>query len=133
MAKVVFVPPYGEELQLSNVDDCLEVSSDINVLLNLERKVGDVHQAENILARIRELPFVGDESVDLSSSSGAPNRFYDSLSDRLAVAKAELKRLDSERDKFLDSQKKHEAFERLKTLRKKLGLDDTVSSEKNID
>ena len=71
MAKVVFVPPYGEDLQLSVVDGCIEVSSDINVLLNLAKKVSDVHEAENILARVRELPKVGDESVDLSSNSGA--------------------------------------------------------------
>lgn len=123
MAKVVFVPPYGEDLQLSIVDGCIEVSSDINVLLNLSQKVSDVHQAENILAQFRELPKVGDESVDLSSSSGAPNRFFDALSDRLAVAKAELQRFDAERDKYLDSQKKQEAFERLQDLKKKLGLD----------
>lgn len=124
MAKVVFVPPYGEELQLNIVDDCIEVSSDINVLLNLSKKVHDVHQAENVLARVHELPRIGDESVDLSSDSGAPNRYFDSLSDRLAVAKAELKRLDSERDKFEESQRKHEAFERIQALKKKLGLDE---------
>lgn len=133
MAKVVFVPPYGEDLQLSNVDGCIEVSSDINVLLNLNKKVQDAHEAENILARVRELPKVGDESVDLSSSSGAPNRFFDSLSDRLAVAKAELKRFDAERDKYLDSQKKQEAYDRLQSLRKKLGLDDSVSEQKDSD
>ena len=60
MAKVVFVPPYGEELQVSVVDGCIEVSSDINVLINLNKKVQDVHQAENILARVRTLPKVGD-------------------------------------------------------------------------
>lgn len=124
MAKVVFVPPYGEDLQLTIVDGCIEVSSDINVLLNLSNKVDDVHQAENILARVHELPLVGDESVDLSSDTGAPNRFFDSLSDRLAVAKAELQRLDSERDKYEESQKKQEAFERLKALKKKLGIED---------
>lgn len=123
MARVVFVPPYGEDLQLSNVDGCLEVSSDINVLLNLSKKVADVHEAESVLARVRELPKVDDDSVDLSSSSGAPNRFFDSLSDRLAVAKAELKRFDSERDKYMESQKKSEAFERIQALKKKLGLD----------
>lgn len=123
MARFVFVPPYGEDLQLSKVDDCLEVSSDINVLLNLSKKVADVHEAESILARVRELPKVDDDSVDLSSSSGAPNRFFDSLSDRLAVAKAELKRFDSERDKYMESQKKTEAFERIQALKKKLGLD----------
>ena len=83
MAKVVFVPPYGEDLQLSIIDGCIEVSSDINVLLNLSKKVEDVHQAENILARVHELPQAGEESVDLSSDSGAPNRFFDSLSDRV--------------------------------------------------
>ena len=67
MAKVVFVPPYGEDLQLSIIDGCIEVSSDINVLLNLSKKVEDVHQAENILARVHELPQAGEESVDLSS------------------------------------------------------------------
>ena len=125
MAMVVFVPPYGEDLQLSIVDGCIEVSSDINVLLNLNKKVQDVHEAENILARVRELPKVGDESVDLSSDSGAPNRFFDSLSDRLAVAKAELKRFDDERDKLVDSQKKKEAFDRIQALKKKLGLDNS--------
>lgn len=123
MAHVVFVPPYGEDLQLSIVDGCVEVSSDINVLLNLARKVSDAHEVENILARVREIPYVGDDSVDLSSASGAPNRFFDSLSDRLAVAKAELKRFDDERDKLVDSQKKKEAFERIQALKKKLGLD----------
>ena len=131
MAKVVFVPPYGEDLQLSIVDDCIEVSSDINVLLNLAKKVQDVHQAENILARVHELPYAGEESVDLSSDSGAPNRFFDSLSDRLAAAKAELKRLDEERDKFVDSRKKQEAFDRLHALKKKLGLDEEVNKEVN--
>lgn len=124
MAKVVFVPPYGEDLQLTIVDGCIEVSSDINVLLNLSKKVHDVHQAENIIARVHELPQVGEESVDLSSDSGAPNRFFDSLSDRLAVAKAELKRLDSEREKYEESQKKLEAFERVQALKKKLGIED---------
>ena len=129
MAKVVFVPPYGEDLQLNIVDGCIEVSSDINVLLNLSKKVQDVHQAENILARVHDLPQVGDESVDLSSDSGAPNRFFDSLSDRLAAAKAELKRLDMERDKYQESQKKKEAFERIQALKKKLGLDDESITE----
>lgn len=124
MAKVVFVPPYGEELQLSIVDGCIEVSSDINVLLNLSKKVDDAHQAENILARVHDLPLVGDDPVDLSSGSGAPNRFFDALSDRLAAAKAEIKRLDLERDKFQESKKKQEAFERLQALKKKLGLDE---------
>ncbi len=124
MAKVVFVPPYGEDLQLTIVDGCIEVSSDINVLLNLNKKVQDVHQAENILARVHELPLVGEEPVDLSSDTGAPNRYFDSLSDRLAVAKAELQRLDAERDKYVESQKKHEAFERLQALKKKLGIED---------
>ena len=80
MAKVVFVPPFGEDLQLSCVDGCYQVSSDINVLLNLNKKAADVHQAENILARIRELPQLGDDSVDLSSESGAPSRYFDPLS-----------------------------------------------------
>lgn len=131
MAKVVFIPPYGEDLQLTNVDGCIEVSSDINVLLNLSKKVSDVHEAESVLARVRELPKVGDESVDLSSHSGAPNRFYDSLSDRLAVAKAELKRFDTERDNYMESQKKHEAFERVQALKKKLGLDVDYKPDKN--
>lgn len=130
MAQVFFVPPYGEDLQLSVVDGCIEVSSDINVLLNLSKKVSDLHEAENILARVRELP-TSESSVDLSSDSGAPNRFFDSLSDRLAVAKAELRRFDEERDKYLDSQKKQEAFDRLKTLRKKLGLDDDSNPDKS--
>jgi hypothetical protein len=123
MAKIVFVPPFGEDLQLSCVDGCFEVSSDINVLLNLNKKAQDVHTAENILARVRELP-LNDESVDLSSESGAPSRFFDSLSDRLAVAKAELKRLDAEQDKYKDSVHKREAFEHLQALKKKLGLED---------
>lgn len=129
MAQVIFVPPYGEDLQLSVVDGCIEVSSDINVLLNLAKKVSDLHEVENILARVRELP-TSEDSVDLSSDSGAPNRFFDSLSDRLAVAKAELQRFDDERAKYLDSQKKQEAFDRLKALRKKLGLDDDSNPDK---
>lgn len=130
MAQVIFVPPYGEDLQLSVVDGCIEVSSDTNVLLNLAKKVSDVHEAENILARVRELP-TSEDSVDLSSDSGAPNRFFDSLSDRLAVAKAELQRFDDERVKYLDSQKKQAALDRLKALRIKLGLDDDSNSEKS--
>jgi hypothetical protein len=123
MAKIVFVPPFGEDLQLSCVDGCYEVSSDINVLLNLNKKAQDVHMAENILARVRELPR-NDSSVDLSSESGAPTRFFDSLSDRLAVAKNELKRLDSEQEKYKDSAMKRAAFERVKALKKKLGIED---------
>lgn len=123
MGKVVFVPPYGEDLQVSVVDGCIEVSSDINVLINLNKKVQDVHQAECILARVRELPKVGDESVDLSSDSGAPSRFFDSLSDRLEIAKSELKKLDSEEKKFKESQDKKAAFDRVQALKKKLGLE----------
>ena len=123
MGKIVFIPPYGEDLQLSVVDGCIEVSSDINVLLNLNRKVQDVHQAESILARVRELPKLGDESVDLSSDSGAPSRFFDSLSDRLESAKAQLRKLDSEEKNYKDSQEKKVTFERLQALKKKLGLD----------
>lgn len=122
MAKIVFVPPFGEDLQLSCVDGCYEVSSDINVLLNLNKKAQDVHQVENILARVRELP-LNDDSVDLSSDSGAPTRFFDSLSDRLAVAKSELKRLDEEQKKYKDNAQKREAFERVQALKKKLGID----------
>jgi hypothetical protein len=44
MAKVVFVPPYGEDLQVTVVDGCIEVSSDINVLINLNKKVRHEHQ-----------------------------------------------------------------------------------------
>lgn len=124
MGKVVFIPPYGEDLQLSIVDGCIEVSSDINVLLNLNKKVQDVHQAESILARVRELPKQGDDSVDLSSEAGAPSRFFDALSDRLESAKAELRKLDSDEKKFKDSQEKKAAFERLQALKKKLGLTD---------
>ena len=123
MGKIVFIPPYGEDLQLSVVDGCIEVSSDINVLLNLNKKVQDVHQAESILSRVRELPKQGEESVDLSSDSGAPSRFFDSLSDRLESAKAELRKLDSDEKEFKDSQAKKQAFERLQELKKKLGLD----------
>lgn len=122
MAKIVFVPPFGEDLQLSCVDGCYEVSSDINVLLNLTKKAQDVHTAENVLARVRELPS-NDDSVDLSSESGAPSRFFDSLSDRLAVAKSELKRLETEQNKFKDSAQKREAFERVQALKRKLGIE----------
>ncbi len=121
--KTIFIPPYGEDLQITVVDGIVQVSSDINVLINLNKKVSDVHQVENVLARVRELPKVGDESVDLSSDSGAPSRFFDSLSDRLESAKAELRKLDAEEKKFKDSQVKKEAFERVQALKKKLGLD----------
>ena len=124
MGKIVFIPPYGEDLQLSVVDGCIEVSSDINVLLNLNKKVQDVHQAESILARVRELPKLRDESVDSASDSGAPSRFFDALSDRLESAKAELRKLDSDEKKFKDSQEKKAAFVRLQALKKKLGLTD---------
>lgn len=123
MGKIVFIPPYGEDLQLSVVDGCIELSSDINVLLNLNKKVQDVHQAESILARVRELPKLGEESVDLSSDSGAPSRFFDALSDRLESAKAQLRKLDSEEKNYKDSQDKKAVFERLQALKKKLGLD----------
>ena len=123
MAKIIFVPPYGEDLQLSCVDGCYEVSSDINVLLNLNKKAQDVHQVENILARVRELPQIDNDSVDLSSESGAPTRYFDSLSDRLSIAKDELKRLDVEEKKFKDNALKREAFERIQALKKKLGID----------
>lgn len=123
MAKIIFVPPYGEDLQLTCVDGCFEVSSDINVLLNLNKKAQDLHQVENVLARVRELPQTGDNSVDLSSESGAPSRFFDSLSDRLAIAKDELKRLDLEEKKFKDNAQKREAYERIQALKKKLGID----------
>ena len=121
--KTIFIPPYGEDLQITVVDGIVQVSSDINVLLNLNKKVQDVHQLENILARVRELPKTGDDSVDLSSDSGAPSRFFDSLSDRLASAKAELRKLDADEEKFKDTQEKKAAFERVQALKKKLGLD----------
>ena len=121
--KTIFIPPYGEELQITVVDGIVQVSSDINVLLNLNKKVQDVHQAENIIARVRELPKVGDAPVDLSSDSGAPSRFFDSLSDRLEAAKAELRKLDVEEKKFKESADKKAAFERVQALKKKLGLD----------
>lgn len=121
--KTVFIPPYGEELQITVVDGIVQVSSDINVLLNLNKKVQDVHQAENIIARVRELPKVGDAPVDLSSDSGAPSRFFDSLSDRLEAAKSELRKLDADEKKFKDTADKKAAFERVQALKKKLGLD----------
>jgi hypothetical protein len=121
--KTIFIPPYGEDLQLTVVDGVVQVSSDINVLLNLNKKVQDVHQAENILARVRELPKVGDEPVDLSSDSGAPSRFFDSLSDRLEAAKSELRKLDADEKKFKETADKKAAFERVVALKKKLGLD----------
>lgn len=119
----IFIPPYGEELQITVVDGIVQVSSDINVLLNLNKKVQDVHQAENILARVRELPKSSDDSVDLSSDSGAPSRFFDSLSDRLESAKAELRKLDADEKKFKETAEKKAAFERVLALKKKLGLD----------
>lgn len=121
--KTIFIPPYGEELQITVVDGIVQVSSDINVLLNLNKKVQDVHQAENIIARLRELPKVGDAPIDLSSDSGAPNRFFDSLSDRLEAAKSELRKLDAEEKKFKETADKKAAFERVQALKKKLGLD----------
>ena len=121
--KTIFIPPYGEDLQITVVDGIVQVSSDINVLLNLNKKVQDVHQAESVLARVRELPKVSDEPVDLSSDSGAPSRFFDSLSDRLESAKAELRKLDADEKKFKESADKKAAFERVQALKKKLGLD----------
>lgn len=120
--KTIFIPPYGEDLQITVVDGIVQVSSDINVLINLNKKVSDVHQAESVLARVRELPKVSDTPQDLSSDSGAPSRFFDSLSDRLESAKAELRKLDSDEKKFKDSQMKRAAFERVQALKKKLGL-----------
>lgn len=120
--KTIFIPPYGEELQLTIVDGVVQVSSDINVLLNLNKKVQDVHQAENIIARVRELPKAGDAPVDLSSDSGAPSRFFDSLSDRLEAAKSELRKLDADEKKFKETADKKAAFERVQALKKKLGL-----------
>lgn len=121
--KTIFIPPYGEDLQITVVDGIVQVSSDINVLINLNKKVSDVHEAECVLARVRELPKTSDESVDLSSASGAPSRFFDSLSDRLESAKAELRKLDSDEKKFKESADKKAAFERVQALKKKLGLD----------
>lgn len=121
--KTIFVPPYGEDLQITVVDGIVQVSSDINVLINLNKKVSDVHQAESVLARVRELPKFSDNPVDLSSDSGAPSRFFDSLSDRLESAKAELRKLDADEKKFKDSADKKAAFERVQALKKKLGLD----------
>ena len=121
--KTIFIPPYGEELQITVVDGIVQVSSDINVLLNLNKKVQDVHQAENIIARVRELPKVADAPVDLSSDSGAPSRFFDSLSDRLEAAKSELRKLDADEKKFKETAVKKAAFERVQALKKKLGLD----------
>lgn len=119
----IFIPPYGEDLQITIVDGIVQVSSDINVLINLNKKVTDVHQAENVLARVRSLPQVSDDSVDLSSDSGAPSRFFDSLSDRLESAKAELRKLDDDEKKFKESADKKAAFDRVQALKKKLGLD----------
>lgn len=121
--KAIFIPPYGEDLQITVVDGIVQVSSDVNVLINLNKKVNDVHQAENILARVRELPKIGDEPVDLSSDSGAPSRFFDSLSDRLEAAKSELRKLDADEKKFKETADKKAAFERVQALKKKLGLD----------
>lgn len=121
--KTIFIPPYGEDLQITIVDGIVQVSSDINVLINLNKKVSDVHQAESILARVRELPNISDDSVDLSSDSGAPSRFFDSLSDRLESAKAELRKLDADEKKFKDSADKKAVFERVQALKKKLGLE----------
>ncbi len=120
--KTIFIPPYGEELQITVVDGIVQVSSDINVLLNLNKKVQDVHQAENIIARLHELPKAGDSPVDLSSDSGAPSRFFDSLSDRLEAAKSELRKLDADEKKFKETADKKAAFERVQALKKKLGL-----------
>lgn len=120
--KTVFIPPYGEDLQITVVDGIVQVSSDINVLLNLNKKVSDVHQAECVLARVRELPLADEESVDLSSDSGSPSRFFDSLSDRLESAKAELRKLDDDEKKFKETADKKAAFERVQALKKKLGL-----------
>lgn len=120
--KTIFLPPYGEDLQITVVNGIVQVSSDINVLINLNQRVSDVHQVENILARVRELPKASDQSVDLSSDSGAPSRFFDSLSDRLESAKAELRKLDADEKKFKDTADKKAAFERVQALKKKLGL-----------
>ena len=76
MGKVVFVPPYGEDLQLSVVDGCIEVSSDINVLINLNKKVQDVHQAETILARVRELPKTNLNLVSFSMPEHAQKQLF---------------------------------------------------------
>ena len=122
MGKIVFTPPYGEDLQVTMVEidgtSLTTISSSVNVLLNLEKKALASSQVERIVGALREIP----SSVEEVDMSDRPSRFTDSLSDKLALAKAELKRLDDaeldvKRREKLSVQKK-----KLDSLREKYGF-----------
>ena len=122
MGKIVFVPPYGEELQVTKVENngctLYTVSSSVNVLLNLEKKAVAASQVERIVGALREIPTSEDE-VDMSN---ALSRFTDSLSDKLALAKAELKRLDEAELDVKKQEKLAEQKKKLDALRVKYGF-----------
>lgn len=120
MNTIGFVAPYGEELQLQkSTDGTIFVGSATQVLLKLNQKASDVAQAERIVANLRQLP-VSDSSVDLTTGV---NRFRDTLSDKLALAKQELNQLDVAKKDLAEQEKKEAAVKRIDALKKKLGIE----------
>lgn len=119
MNKIGFVAPYGEELQMQEVDGTIFVASEVHVLTKLNEKAHDAAQVERIVANLRELP-VSDNSVDLTTGV---NRFNDSLSDKLNLAKAELKSLDKAEVDAKEKAKQQASLKRVEALKKKLGIE----------
>ena len=122
MGIIVFTPPYGEDLQVTKVEingtSLTTISSSVNVLLNLEKKALASSQVERIVGALREIPSSAEE-VDMSSR---PSRFTDSLSDKLALAKAELNRLNDAELDVKRREKLAEQKKKLDSLREKYGF-----------